>query len=84
MMSSRRCVSWRKVGASRRSARPGWIIIICRVRQSRNERKTQVISRALQAETDDEIESGIHDGALKSKQASLFSAATRSCGRAPS
>ena len=36
------------------------------------ERKTQVISRALQAETDDEIESGIHDGALKSKQASLF------------
>ena len=37
-----------------------------------SERKTQVISRALQAETDDEIESGIHDGALKSKQASLF------------
>ncbi len=36
------------------------------------ERKTQVISNALQAETDDQIESGIHDGALKSKQASLF------------
>ena len=35
-------------------------------------RKTQVISGALQAETDDEIEGGIHDGALKSKQASLF------------
>jgi TatD DNase family protein len=27
---------------------------------------------ALQADTDDEIEGGIHDGALKSKQASLF------------
>jgi TatD DNase family protein len=36
------------------------------------ERKTQVISGALQAETDDKIEGGIHDGALKSKQASLF------------
>jgi TatD DNase family protein len=36
------------------------------------ERKTQVISQALQAETDDQIESEIHDGALKSKQASLF------------
>jgi TatD DNase family protein len=36
------------------------------------ERKSQVISGALQAETDDEIESEIHDGALKSKQASLF------------
>ncbi len=36
------------------------------------ERKTQVISNALQAEMDDQIESGIHDGALKSKQASLF------------
>lgn len=36
------------------------------------ERKSQVISGALQAETDDEIEGGIHDGALKSKQASLF------------
>ncbi len=36
------------------------------------ERKTEVISNALQAETDDQIESGLHDGALKSKQASLF------------
>jgi TatD DNase family protein len=36
------------------------------------ERKSQVISGALQAETDDGIESEIHDGALKSKQASLF------------
>lgn len=35
------------------------------------ERKTQVID-ALQADTDDEIESGIHDGAIKAKQASLF------------
>jgi TatD DNase family protein len=35
------------------------------------ERKTQVID-ALQADTDDEIEGGIRDGALKSKQASLF------------
>lgn len=35
------------------------------------EQKTQVID-ALQAETDDEIEGRIHDGALKSKQASLF------------
>ena len=37
-----------------------------------SERKTQVISGALQAETDEGIEGGIHDGALKSKQASLF------------
>ncbi len=36
------------------------------------ERKTQVISQALQAETDDQIEGNLHDGALKSKQASLF------------
>ncbi len=35
------------------------------------ERKTQVID-ALQADTDDEIESGLHDGAIKGKQASLF------------
>jgi TatD DNase family protein len=39
--------------------------------QVARERKTQVID-ALQADTDDEIEGGIHDGALKSKQASLF------------
>ena len=36
------------------------------------QRTTQVITNTLQAETDDQIESGIHDGALKSKQASLF------------
>ena len=36
------------------------------------ENKTQVISGSLQAETDDEIEGGIQDGPLKSKQASLF------------
>jgi TatD DNase family protein len=36
------------------------------------EQKTQVITKALQAEIDDEIESGIHDGALKSKQAAIF------------
>jgi len=36
------------------------------------QRKTQVISGALQAETDESIEGGLHDGALKSKQASLF------------
>ncbi len=36
------------------------------------ERRTQVINQALQAETDDEIEGGLHDGAIKSKQASLF------------
>jgi TatD DNase family protein len=36
------------------------------------ERKSQVINKALQAETDDEIESGIHDGAIKDKQASIF------------
>ncbi len=36
------------------------------------ERRSQVVTQALQAETDDEIEGGLHDGALKSKQASLF------------
>ncbi|HEY2800220.1 MAG TPA: TatD family hydrolase [Chthoniobacterales bacterium] len=36
------------------------------------ERQASVISRALQAETDEEIEGGLHDGALKSKQAALF------------
>jgi TatD DNase family protein len=36
------------------------------------DRKTQVFSRALQGETDEEIEGEIHDGALKSKQSSLF------------
>lgn len=36
------------------------------------QRTTQVISNTLRAETDEQIESGIHDGALKGKQASLF------------
>jgi TatD DNase family protein len=36
------------------------------------EKKVQVFARALQGETDEEIEAGIHDGAYKSKQASLF------------
>ena len=36
------------------------------------ERKMQVISKTLQAETEQEIEGGLHDGALKSQQASLF------------
>jgi TatD DNase family protein len=35
-------------------------------------KKVQVFSRALQGETDEEIEAQIHDGAYKSKQASLF------------
>ena len=38
-MSSRRCASWRRVRASRRSARPVSIITICRARQLANERK---------------------------------------------
>ena len=37
-----------------------------------NERKTQVFAKALQTSTEDQIEAGIHDGAYKSKQASLF------------
>jgi TatD DNase family protein len=41
------------------------------------ERRAQVISQALQAETDDEIEGSLHDGALKSKQASLFQQISR-------
>ena len=36
------------------------------------ERKTQVIAKALQTSTEDQIEAGIHDGDYKSKQASLF------------
>ncbi len=36
------------------------------------ERKTEVINQTLQAETDGVIESSIHDGAIKAKQASLF------------
>jgi len=36
------------------------------------DRKTQVFAKALQTSTDDQIEAQIHDGAYKSKQASLF------------
>jgi TatD DNase family protein len=36
------------------------------------ERKTQVFAKALQTSTEDQIEAGIHDGAYKSKQASMF------------
>ena len=36
------------------------------------ERRTQVFAKALQTSTEDEIEAQIHDGAYKSKQASLF------------
>jgi TatD DNase family protein len=36
------------------------------------ERKTQVFAKALQTSTEDQIEAQIHDGAYKSKQASLF------------
>jgi TatD DNase family protein len=36
------------------------------------ERMAEVVSNALQAETEGEIEGGIRDGALKSKQASIF------------
>lgn len=40
--------------------------------EAAKEKKVQVFSRALQGETDEEIEAGIHDGAYKAKQASLF------------
>ena len=36
------------------------------------ERKAQVFAKALQTTTEDQIEADIHDGAYKSKQASLF------------
>jgi TatD DNase family protein len=36
------------------------------------DRKAQVFAKALQTSTDDQIEAQIHDGAYKSKQASLF------------
>jgi TatD DNase family protein len=36
------------------------------------ERKAQVFSKALRSSTEEEIEADIHDGAYKSKQASLF------------
>src|SRR6476660_5094409 len=36
------------------------------------QKNVQVLSRALQAELEDEVEAQIHDGAYKSKQAELF------------
>src|SRR5207245_4044127 len=36
------------------------------------EKKVQVFARALQGETEEEIEASIQDGAYKSRQASLF------------
>src|SRR4029077_457228 len=36
------------------------------------EKQVQVLSGALRTETDEELEAQIHDGAYKSKQASLF------------
>jgi TatD DNase family protein len=36
------------------------------------DRKTQVFAKALQTSTDEQMEAEIHDGAYKSKQASLF------------
>ena len=40
--------------------------------KERNTRATQIIANALQYSTEEEIEAGIHDGAYKAKQASLF------------
>ena len=40
--------------------------------ETAKEKNVQVFARALQGETDEEIEAQIHDGAYKSKQASLF------------
>src|SRR5713226_10100159 len=40
--------------------------------KERNTRATQFIANALQYSTEEEIEAGIHDGAYKSRQASLF------------
>ena len=50
-----------------------WIIISFRASSCRKERKTtQVFAKVLQTSTEEQIEAGIHDGAYKSKQASLF------------
>ncbi len=40
--------------------------------KERNTQVTRVVAQALQYTTEEEIEAGIHDGAYKSKQASLF------------
>jgi TatD DNase family protein len=36
------------------------------------EKQVQVFSNALQSETEEQVEAGIHDGAYKARQASLF------------
>ena len=40
--------------------------------EAAKEKKVQVFARALQGETEEEIEASIHDGAYKARQASLF------------
>jgi TatD DNase family protein len=40
--------------------------------EAAKEKKVQVFARALQGETEEEIEASIHDGAYKSRQAGLF------------
>jgi TatD DNase family protein len=40
--------------------------------EAAKQKNVQVLSRALQAEIEDEVEAQIHDGAFKSKQAELF------------
>jgi TatD DNase family protein len=40
--------------------------------EAAKQKNVQVLSRALQAEIEDEVEAQIHDGAYKSKQAGLF------------
>lgn len=40
--------------------------------EARDEQKSRDVQVALQAETEEQIEAGLHDGAYKSKQASLF------------
>ena len=40
--------------------------------ETAKEKNVQVFGRALQAETEQEVEASLHDGAYKSKQASLF------------
>src|SRR5216110_1826211 len=42
------------------------------VELAKEQKSTQVFSKALQTSTEDQIEAQIHDGAYKSKQASLF------------
>lgn len=41
-------------------------------RDTAKERQVQVLGRALQSGTEEEVEAGIHDGAYKARQASLF------------